>query len=69
MYGFLKEMTEFIIHKPEDVIFQVLKNLLTLYAVHFLIITRISSPKEFHGQDKHKSEKTLNFTITSETVY
>lgn len=60
MCSLLKEMTEFIIHTPEDVILQVFKNLLTLYVVHFLIITSISSPKKRPGQDKLEAEEALN---------
>lgn len=59
----LKEMTEFIIHTPEDVILQVFENLLTLYVVHFLIVTSISSPKKHPGQDKLEAEEAFNSTI------
>ena len=59
----LKEMTEFIIHTPEDVILQVFKNLLTVYIVHFLIITSISSPKKRPVQNKLETEEALNSTI------
>lgn len=56
-------MTEFVIHTPEDVILQVVKNLLALYVVHFLIITSISSPKNLPGQDKLEAEEALNSTL------